>query len=98
MVSRAMGLSFEASRSQAEASVSRHRLHQRRYLDRRKVGEGVRYRVWQDDLITVPHGSAGIDHIGNVSLALGRLGPQQRFARSRQHFGWVVFVKQRRAD
>src|ERR1700730_5972920 len=59
---------------------------------------GIGYGVRQNDLIIVPHRSAGIDHVGNVAFALRWLRPQQRFDRTRQHLGGIVLVEQRRAD
>ncbi len=61
---------------------SGHCLQQGCDLDRRKVGIGVGNGVGQNNLIMVPHRPAGIDHVGNVALALGRLRMQQRFART----------------
>src|SRR3954453_15713274 len=71
-----------------------HRLHQRRNLDGREIGEGVRHRVWQNDLVVVPHRPAGIDDVRDVSLALRRLGPQQRLAGAGKHLRGVVLVEQ----
>ena len=46
-----------------------HRLHQRRNLDGREIREGIRHRVWQNDVVVVPDRPAGIDDTGNVDAA-----------------------------
>jgi len=44
-----------------------------------ETGEGVRYRVGQNDLVVVAHGAASIDDIGNVTLTFARIGTDKRF-------------------
>jgi hypothetical protein len=44
----------------------------------------------------MPHGSAGIDDVGNVSFPLGRFRPQQRFARACKYFGGIILVEKGR--
>ena len=55
-------------------------LHQRGNLDRREFGEGVGDRIWQNDMVAVPHCSACVDDVGDVSLALRWFRPDQRLA------------------
>src|SRR5690348_18499178 len=71
-----------------------YRLHQRSYLYRRESGEGVGYCIRQNDLIAMTNCTAGIDYIGYVALALGRLGANQRPARTRKNLGRIVLVQQ----
>ena len=52
------------------ACRSFHRVKERRYLDRRKVCEGVRHRVGEHDPFTVPDGTARVYDVGNISLTL----------------------------
>src|SRR5882757_8185731 len=94
MVSRAMRPPFD----RGETSASFHRLYQCRYLDRRKVREGVRYGIWQNEHVVVPYRATGIDDVRDISFALGCCRPQQWLARARQHLGGVALVEQRRTD
>lgn len=57
-----------------------NRPHQCTYLYRRESGEGIGHCVRQNDLIAMAHGPAGIDNIGHIALALGRLWTNQRRA------------------
>src|ERR1700736_2826550 len=57
-----------------------HGLHQRGNLDCCEIGESVRDRIGQDDLVIVPHGATCVDYVGNVPFALGWFRPNQRLA------------------
>src|SRR4029077_9758232 len=45
--------------------LARNSLHQCRYFYGRKIGEGIGYRIRQDDLVTVTHCATGVDNIGH---------------------------------
>ena len=59
-----------AERRGQEMSLRLEALQQRRYLDRRELGERVRDSVRQDDLVVVAHETARVDDVRDVSLAL----------------------------
>jgi hypothetical protein len=51
----------------------RNGLHKRGNFYRREIGEGVGYRVRQDNLVAVTHCAASADNVGRIILAFGRL-------------------------
>ena len=51
-----------------------HRLHQRGDLERREIGKGVGNRIRQNNPIIMFQGAAGINHVWDIPLALGRFG------------------------
>src|SRR5947207_13494307 len=57
-------------------------LHQRRNLDSRKIGEGVRHRIWQNDLVAMAQRAATINDVGHIPLPFGFLGTDQRLTPS----------------
>lgn len=63
-----------------------HRPQQRIDADGREVGEGVRHCVGQNDPRPVADRATGVDHVGHVTLALGWIGVNQRFARPGDYF------------
>src|SRR5437588_5185915 len=73
-------------------------LHQRRNLDRRKIGEGVRDGIGQNDLVAMAQSTAAVDHIGDIPLPFGLLGANKRLTRSGKNFGGVLLVEKNRAD
>ena len=46
----------------------------------------------------MPHRSASVDDVGDVSFALRWFGPDQRLARPCENLGWIVLVEKNRAD
>src|SRR2546421_220175 len=73
-------------------------LHQRGYLDRCEIGEGVGNGVGQNNLIAMPHGATGVDDVGHITFTFGGFGVEQRFARTRENLGWIVLVQEHCTD
>src|SRR5436309_4983932 len=87
-VSKARVLGDRFSDSLGSIAISaQQRLHQRCNLDRRKIGKGVRYCIRQDDLVAMAQRAAAVNDIGDIPFPFGRLGTNQRFARSGKNLG-----------
>ncbi len=74
-----------------------HGLQQRGDLNCREMGEGIGDCIRQNDLVVVPHGSTCVDDVGDVSFALGWVGPDQRLSGSCENLGGIALVEERRA-
>src|SRR6476620_5844959 len=73
-------------------------LHQRRNLDSRKIGEGVRYCIGQNDLVAMAQRAATINDIWHIPLPFGLLGASKRLTRSGKTLGGIFLVEKNRAD
>ena len=55
-------------------SSARQGFYKGRDFYRREIRKRIRDRIRQNDLIAVAHRAAGIDDVGHITFALGRLG------------------------
>jgi hypothetical protein len=64
----------------------------------RKIGEGVRNSIRQNNPVAMTHCTAGVDDVWHITCALGGFGTNKRFAGPGKNLRRILLVQQDRSD